>query len=239
MSAFFVAAAPNGGQAGVRLRAGVGTTYRATRIDFYQTPVSTTIPRWTLINDYDQNNTNDLRLFSGLYGNPVQTWKGDGTTSVYNTLGVGNAAGSTSGAGITFPATQNASSNANTLDDYEEGTFATNAYAVLNCSSISVSSAVYVKVGRQVTCEITGTFTVTSSGTNTYFVFDVPFAAQLSTGGAPGQGVYGSSTNNIGIVLDNSGATDYQYGFWVQSVNNTESGSNKPFQLGLTYIAAA
>jgi hypothetical protein len=42
---------------------------------------------------------------------------------ILNCLGVGNATPSTSGAGITFPATQSASSDANTLDDYEEGTW--------------------------------------------------------------------------------------------------------------------
>lgn len=45
------------------------------------------------------------------------------TPIVATTMGVGGATPSTSGAGITFPATQSASSNANTLDDYEEGTF--------------------------------------------------------------------------------------------------------------------
>jgi hypothetical protein len=39
------------------------------------------------------------------------------------TLGVGDAEPADSGAGITFPATQSASTNANTLDDYEEGTW--------------------------------------------------------------------------------------------------------------------
>ena len=39
------------------------------------------------------------------------------------TIAVGNATPSASGAGITFPATQSASTDANTLDDYEEGTF--------------------------------------------------------------------------------------------------------------------
>jgi hypothetical protein len=46
-----------------------------------------------------------------------------GGLQTLNTIGVGNTAPSTSGAGITFPATQSASSNANTLDDYEEGTW--------------------------------------------------------------------------------------------------------------------
>jgi len=39
------------------------------------------------------------------------------------TIGVGGVTPSTSGSGISFPATQSASSDANTLDDYEEGTY--------------------------------------------------------------------------------------------------------------------
>ena len=40
-----------------------------------------------------------------------------GNVSVTGVIGVGGATPSTSGSGITFPATQSASSNANTLDD--------------------------------------------------------------------------------------------------------------------------
>jgi hypothetical protein len=42
-------------------------------------------------------------------------------TKFPTTIGVGGATPSTSGSGISFPATQSASSDANTLDDYEEG----------------------------------------------------------------------------------------------------------------------
>jgi hypothetical protein len=45
------------------------------------------------------------------------------TPSFVSTIGVGGATPAASGAGITFPATASASSDANTLDDYEEGTF--------------------------------------------------------------------------------------------------------------------
>jgi hypothetical protein len=38
-------------------------------------------------------------------------------------IGLGGATPTTSGTGITFPATASASTNANTLDDYEEGTW--------------------------------------------------------------------------------------------------------------------
>jgi hypothetical protein len=58
------------------------------------------------------------------------------------------------GGGITFPASQNASSNANTLDDYEEGTW-TPTYACssgsFNTLTMDIISATYTKIGRQVT----------------------------------------------------------------------------------------
>ena len=45
------------------------------------------------------------------------------TPIIATTMGVGGATPSGSGSGITFPATQSASSDVNTLDDYEEGTW--------------------------------------------------------------------------------------------------------------------
>jgi hypothetical protein len=76
----------------------------------------------------------------------------NGGLKTFNTIGVGDATPSTSGAGITFPATQSASSNANTLDDYEEGTF-TATLTPLTSGSITLSAATcsYVKIGRSVT----------------------------------------------------------------------------------------
>ena len=57
----------------------------------------------------------------------------------------------TLGAGIKFPAAQVSSADANTLDDYEEGTFTANVV----CDSGSVTQAyntgVYTKIGRLVT----------------------------------------------------------------------------------------
>ena len=46
----------------------------------------------------------------------------DGTDLVVNSAAVGSGALSLTKGQLKFPATQNASSNANTLDDYEEGT---------------------------------------------------------------------------------------------------------------------
>ena len=54
-----------------------------------------------------------------------------------------------SGTGIAFPATQSASSDANTLDDYEEGTWTPANPQV----TLTVTSAVYTKIGRCVNFE--------------------------------------------------------------------------------------
>jgi hypothetical protein len=66
-----------------------------------------------------------------------------------------NATSASNGTGITFPATQNASSNANTLDDYEEGIFSpTIQIGGATPTGVSYFNAVgqYTKVGRVVTC---------------------------------------------------------------------------------------
>ena len=68
-------------------------------------------------------------------------------------IGVGTATPS-SGTGITFPATQSASSDANTLDDYEEGTWSVQLQDVSNNNATmeaGFTTANYVKIGRQVT----------------------------------------------------------------------------------------
>jgi hypothetical protein len=65
--------------------------------------------------------------------------------------------------GITFPATQSASSNANTLDDYEEGTW-TPAFSVGGISGSNLSySGTYTKIGRVVTVIFQATSTTSSN----------------------------------------------------------------------------
>jgi hypothetical protein len=85
------------------------------------------------------------------------------TPSVTTTLGVGGATPATSGAGITFPATQSASTDANTLDDYEEGTFT----LTITPGSGSLTSydryGYYVKIGRSVT--VVMAFSIITAGT--------------------------------------------------------------------------
>jgi hypothetical protein len=73
------------------------------------------------------------------------------TPSFATTIGVGGATPSASGAGITFPASQSDSSNANTLDDYEEGTWTPNQGSGVTVVGAFTSSGKYTKIGNQVT----------------------------------------------------------------------------------------
>lgn len=79
-----------------------------------------------------------------------------GRTTNPTTISVGNATPSTSGAGITFPATQSASTDANTLDDYEEGTFTPTLAAGFSVAPTSYTNQLgrYTKIGRIVYFEI-------------------------------------------------------------------------------------
>ena len=96
-----------------------------------------------------------------------------GNLQTIGTISVGNATPSTSGAGITFPATQSASSGVNTLDDYEEGTFTITPNANLTFNPVATTWS-YVKIGRMVTVQ--GLVIVsTVSSTTTVNIGGLPF----------------------------------------------------------------
>jgi hypothetical protein len=102
----------------------------------------------------------------------------DGTVKATTTIGVGNATPAASGAGITFPATQSASSDANTLDDYEEGTWTPE----LKGSSVSGSQTYgtrhggYTKIGRQVTLNFFVQLTAKGTIAGDISLSNLPFA---------------------------------------------------------------
>jgi hypothetical protein len=92
---------------------------------------------------------------------------------ILNCLGVGNATPSTSGAGITFPATQSASTDANTLDDYEEGTWTPN---VGGTATYTFQEGVYTKIGN--TVFVRGQIIINSIGTGAVNnIGGLPFSA--------------------------------------------------------------
>jgi hypothetical protein len=106
-----------------------------------------------------------------------------GTVQTGSTISVGGATPSTSGAGVTFPATQSGSSDANTLDDYEEGTW-TPVITVGGGSITYTASGHYTKVGRMVT--VTGTFltSAASSPSGVPYITGLPFTIGYASAGS-------------------------------------------------------
>ena len=73
-------------------------------------------------------------------------------TSTASTLGALTQALDLGSTGqIVFPATQSASANANTLDDYEEGTWTPSFNPTSGSATYTIQIGNYVKIGRQVT----------------------------------------------------------------------------------------
>jgi hypothetical protein len=109
-----------------------------------------------------------------------------GNVSVTGAIGVGGATPTSNGSGITFPATQSASSDANTLDDYEEGTWTPVQGGGLTVVGAFSSSGRYTKIGRSVSISgrISGATSIaTTAGTimMTGLPFTVVEAAAIGT----------------------------------------------------------
>jgi len=122
-----------------------------------------------------------------------------------------NGATPQTGTGITFPATDSPSSNANTLDDYEEGTWTPNQGSGLTLVGTFSSSGTYTKIGRMVF--VTGQFNGSTSVaipatdiicTNLPFTTAVKSLGALNTGTIvqpgtvtlfSGTSIYGSTTS--------------------------------------------
>jgi len=136
------------------------------------------------------------------------------TPIVATTMGVGGATPSTSGAGITFPATQSASTDANTLDDYEEGTWT----PTLTASSGSVTyganhSGTYQKIGNRVYCF--GYLSLASSSlSGQLFVGGLPFTSSSSVTSSLTPVLIGRAnswnTAPVGGAITNSSATNFE-----------------------------
>jgi len=75
-----------------------------------------------------------------------------GKASFPSTIGVGGATASASGAGISFPSAISLSTDPNTLDDYEEGTWVPTVIGttVAGTASYTVQTGVYTRIGQLV-----------------------------------------------------------------------------------------
>jgi hypothetical protein len=157
------------------------------------------------------------------------------------TIGL-NTQPTSSGTGITFPATQSASSNANTLDDYEEGTFTpTIIYSGTNTPTYSFQLGRYTKIGRTVQIQIYLNWNENGS-TGDVTVGALPFVSVTSTAravpsilsfgltGLPTNvsltGFVNSNSQSVTIILNNNAGT---------ALTATYTDNDQDFYLTVTY----
>ena len=108
------------------------------------------------------------------------------TPAFASTIGVGGATPAASGAGITFPATASASSDANTLDDYEEGTWTPVVTPGGGSLTSYTASGQYTKVGKVVNAQ--GFVLINTAGTASGLLnLTMPFPTPNFVSGGSGQ----------------------------------------------------
>lgn len=138
---------------------------------------------------------------------------------------------------LAFPATQNASSGANTLDDYEEGTW-TPADGSGASLSLTTVEAYYVKIGQMVTIGATFTYPSTAN-TSAAVISGLPFTVQNSTNDIWSGPSISTSASNVMWRATKNATTIKPYGM----SNNTQFQNNNLstvlFTLTLTYRATA
>lgn len=175
------------------------------------------------------------------------------TAQIWNSGGTGASAISmdfpldisTSTAGqIKFPATQNASSNVNTLDDYEEGAWTPAAsFAGGNGDlSYSIQAGQYTKIGRQVTCVAYLLFSETTASGN-LSISGLPFTSSSITNLLGGFGIF---TDNLALIVGapvgfiNTSSTTIPLSYTgtgaSTTISNTNTGANALFRMSFTYF---
>jgi len=118
------------------------------------------------------------------------TWPNNAYRVAFTPYGINlGASTNTSGMGITFPATQVASGNANTLDDYEEGTWTPTITSDATSPTLSYlqQTGRYIKIGRLVKLSwYIQVNTVTSQGTGNLRVGGIPSFSADTNEESPG-----------------------------------------------------
>jgi hypothetical protein len=134
------------------------------------------------------NGTTDTQIISGVNGSgtylPLSFYTNNTLAMQITTGGIISAAGG----GIQFPATQIPSADANTLDDYEEGSWTPVDGSGASLSFTSVSGT-YIKIGRTVTCLFDLTYPSTAN------------SSQAVIGGLPFSGTRGSMITSYSFTL--------------------------------------
>jgi len=120
---------------------------------------------------------------------------------------------------IAFNATQSASANANTLDDYEEGTWTPDITDGTNAMSINVANGYYTKIGNRVYCNGAVGSSGLGSASGAIRLAGLPFTASSSSNAyGGGSCVYGVGLNitasmNVNLRVE-LGAAYAMFALW-------------------------
>jgi len=110
---------------------------------------------------------------------------------------------------IKFPATQNPSNDANTLDDYEEGAWTP---SVGGTATYTARAGQYIKIGSQVTIWFDITINIIGTGSGSQ-ISGIPFIPVASSNGQGGCPTYWSNLSvspvYLSLRVDNGGAVIY------------------------------
>jgi hypothetical protein len=98
-----------------------------------------------------------------------------------NILSLSGGSTTATGTGIAFPATQSASSDANTLDDYEEGTW-TPTLANQGTMTFTIRLGSYTKVGNLVVASFHIDVNTTGTGSGVLGITNLPFVVKNASG---------------------------------------------------------
>jgi hypothetical protein len=113
--------------------------------------------------------------------------------------------------GITFPATQSASSDANTLDDYEEGTW-TPAFVNIGTGTYTTQFGRYTKVGRLVTIECYLVLATLGTASGAAIISGLPFNSSTTSATAQmwTNNFASSGQNIVGLIAGSNQLDLYQ-----------------------------
>lgn len=146
-----------------------GTTITATAFNAFTADVATGLTQSICV-DGQTPTTASIPFAAGLKTDILAPFTANGPISVL--------AGQ-----LAFPAVQNPSSNANTLDDYEEGTWVPADVSGAGLT-ITVSRASYVKVGSGIWCDMTVSYPATADTSQARLSLPVTMPNISGIGGA-------------------------------------------------------
>jgi hypothetical protein len=209
-------------------------------ISFYQPLSNASARNFRIVPNWEAWGSLDFQKSADNASAPTTTVLSIGTTGKLNLLG-GSASGG--GVGITFPATQSASSDANTLDDYEEGTWTPSVGG--NATYNAGHGGRYVKVGNAVTVSFQIAINVIGTGSSAT-ISGLPFATgNYGFVQSVSISYFASLTGNcysLSMYINNN-STDMNFvstSSLTNTVNNGPAllGNNSVVYASITYITA-